>query len=53
MNPRDLAKEQLDRVRPYINAPDAIFDKLRNPQRVLKTRMVIEIDEGPPVTFFG
>ena len=47
MNPRELAKAQLDRVLPYLEgAPDSLILSLREPERLLRVRMVVPLDES-------
>ncbi len=53
LNPKRIAQSQFDKVRSYMDIPDDIYLKLREPERLLKVRMVISIDEGSKALFLG
>lgn len=51
LNPKTIAQAQLDNVRAYVNIPDEVYLKLREPERVLRGRFVLTIDDGAPCQF--
>lgn len=51
MDPRQLILANLERARPYINIPERTYLKLLEPERLLKGRIVIPIDDGSEATF--
>ncbi|QQG45058.1 MAG: Glu/Leu/Phe/Val dehydrogenase [Candidatus Sungiibacteriota bacterium] len=51
INPRLIALKQLERVRPYIDIPQKIYLKLSYPERILKGRIVIDINDGSEASF--
>lgn len=51
LNPKKIAQAQLESVREYLNIPPDIYLKLREPERVLKGRIVIAIDDGSMAQF--
>ncbi|MDO8743266.1 MAG: Glu/Leu/Phe/Val dehydrogenase [Candidatus Azambacteria bacterium] len=51
MDPRQLILANLERARPYIDMPDRTYLKLLEPERLLKGRIVIPIDDGTYATF--
>lgn len=53
LNPKTIAQNQLERVRPYVHLSDRLYLKLREPERLLRTRMVVEMDDGTPTLFLG
>lgn len=51
MDPRQLILANLERARPYMDMPDKTYLKLLEPERLLKGRIVIPIDDGTDATF--
>ena len=51
MDPRQLILANLERARPYISMPDKTYLKLLEPERLLKGRIVIPIDDGTDAAF--
>lgn len=51
MDPRQLILANLKRAQPFINMPDRLYQKLLEPERLLKGRIVIPIDDGTDATF--
>ncbi len=51
MDPRQLILANLERARPYLDMPDRTYLKLLEPERLLKGRIVIPIDDGTEATF--
>ena len=51
MDPRQLILDNLERARPYMDMPDKTYLKLLEPERLLKGRIVIPIDDGTDATF--
>jgi len=51
MDPRQLILANLERARPYINMPERTYLKLLEPERLLKGRIVIPIDDGSEAAF--
>ena len=51
MDPRQLILANLERARPYMDMPEKTYLKLLEPERLLKGRIVIPIDDGTDATF--
>lgn len=51
MDPRQLILANLERARPFIDMPERIYMKLLEPERLLKGRIVIPIDDGTDAAF--
>jgi len=51
VDPRQLILANLERARPYMDMPDKTYLKLLEPERLLKGRIVIPIDDGTDATF--
>ncbi|OGD24668.1 hypothetical protein A2819_02930 [Candidatus Azambacteria bacterium RIFCSPHIGHO2_01_FULL_40_24] len=51
MDPRQLILANLERARPHIDMPDKTYLKLLEPERLLKGRIVIPIDDGTYAAF--
>lgn len=51
MDPRQLILKNLEKARPYIDMPERIYLKLLEPERLLKGRIVIPIDDNSDATF--
>lgn len=51
MDPRQLILANLKRAQPFINMPDRLYQKLLEPERLLKGRIVMPIDDGSEATF--
>jgi len=53
LNPKQIAVQQLQKVRAYIDMPEEIYLRLSEPERFLKTRITVQIDDGSIVLFLG
>lgn len=53
LNPKSIAQKQLQKVRPYVDMPEEIYLKLREPERILKVRFTTTIDDGSKALFLG
>src|SRR3989338_446156 len=53
LNPKQIAQSQLLKVRPFVEIPEKIFLKLWEPERILKVRFAITIDNNSEALFLG
>lgn len=50
-DPKTLIIANLDKVRNYVDIPERLYLKLREPERVLKGRIVLPVSDGSDTTF--
>ncbi|WP_255196724.1 Glu/Leu/Phe/Val family dehydrogenase [Halorarius litoreus] len=51
VNPFESLQEQIDDAAAYLDVPEDVLTRLKNPERVLETNLTIEMDDGSLQTF--
>jgi glutamate dehydrogenase/leucine dehydrogenase len=51
VNPFESLQEQIDDAAAYLDVPEDVLTRLKNPERVLETNLTIEMDDGSLETF--
>ena len=50
-NPFESLQEQIDDAAAYLDVPEDVLTRLKNPERILETNLTIEMDDGSLETF--
>ncbi|WP_458188993.1 Glu/Leu/Phe/Val family dehydrogenase [Haladaptatus sp. NG-WS-4] len=45
-NPFESLQEQIDDAAEYIDVPDDVLERIKNPERILETNLSVEMDDG-------
>ena len=45
-NPFESLQSQVEATRPHLDVDDGVFERLKHPERVLESNLVIELDDG-------